>query len=171
MYCDYIWKPDVNVAGCLNHQQVATGMPLRTKECRLTHDHEDEEGYLLSETTMQESCYYEHDKGRIDPGHSCGFYAYTETDENPYLGAIDLSIEVVIQGWGRTVIGTKGFRCEKARILGMVLPPHEGQTYRELKGEMTHGQIADSIIKTYRKIPTYSDRRAMLRAWPLTSGL
>ena len=171
MYCNYVWKPDINLAGCLNYQQVRQGYRIRTKECRETHTHLAE---LFADGEADGSlpeCYYEHDKERIDPGHSCGFYAYTETADNPYLGAIDLSVEAVIQGWGRTVIGTKGFRCERARILGLVLPPHEGQSYKETKGDETYGAIADSIRRTYRKVHAFTSRDAMLRAFPLTSGL
>ncbi|MEE6273489.1 hypothetical protein V2J56_09035 [Georgenia sp. MJ206] len=50
---------------------------------------------------------------------ACGFYAYFD-DTNEY-GATDRAAAVV-EGYGQTIIGTKGFRSAKARILALVLP-------------------------------------------------
>lgn len=50
----------------------------------------------------------------FDPECECGFWAY---DEDHYTNHGDVC--GVIEGYGRTTIGTKGFRCEKARIVAL----------------------------------------------------
>lgn len=50
----------------------------------------------------------------FSPSCDCGFWAYDEhtfKDHGPVVG--------VIEGYGRTTIGTRGFRCEKARIVAL----------------------------------------------------
>jgi hypothetical protein len=53
----------------------------------------------------------------------CGFYAYTQ----PLAALADSGAVVigVIRGTGRTLIGTKGFRCEKAEIVALLDPRAE----------------------------------------------
>lgn len=51
-------------------------------------------------------------------GCTCGFYAYYRAD--PY--ARSQRVSGVIEGYGRVVLGTKGFRAERARILALLLP-------------------------------------------------
>lgn len=47
----------------------------------------------------------------------CGFWAYWE----PHLDLMSIMpISGIIKGYGKTIIGTKGFRCEKAEIMGLV---------------------------------------------------
>ena len=52
----------------------------------------------------------------------CGFYAYHRTDsENMFvIGDVDAAIE----GYGEILLGTKGFRSEKARVLALSYPPN-----------------------------------------------
>lgn len=50
----------------------------------------------------------------FDPNHSCGFWAYDEHHFQEHGDVIG-----VIEGYGKTTIGTKGFRCEKARIVAL----------------------------------------------------
>lgn len=58
---------------------------------------------------------------------TCGFYAITENTNNEYMrgpyGRPPL-VEGVIEGYGQVVVGSKGFRAEKARIVALVVPPH-----------------------------------------------
>lgn len=51
-------------------------------------------------------------------GCSCGFYAYFHPKDAFYSGAV----QGVVEGYGRVTLGSKGFRAEKARILGLVAP-------------------------------------------------
>jgi hypothetical protein len=47
----------------------------------------------------------------------CGFYAYFSGQDNQYMYAH--AIGGIIEGTGRTVVGTKGFRTEKATLLAL----------------------------------------------------
>lgn len=48
---------------------------------------------------------------------SCGFWAYWNVNSAPVQG--DRLVMGVVEGYGKTLIGDKGFRCEKARLLGL----------------------------------------------------
>lgn len=50
----------------------------------------------------------------FDPDCGCGFWAYDEHSFSEHGDVVG-----VIEGYGRTTIGTKGFRCEKARIVAL----------------------------------------------------
>lgn len=58
----------------------------------------------------------------------CGFYAFAENCDdggyarggNGYYGFETPPIPGIIECYGRTIIGTKGLRCEKARIVALV---------------------------------------------------
>jgi hypothetical protein len=53
----------------------------------------------------------------------CGFYAYFDKQHNNYADSLKgISVEGVIEGFGKTVLGDKGFRAEKARIVALTLP-------------------------------------------------
>src|SRR5262249_39087250 len=71
----------------------------------------------------------------------------------------------VIQGYGRTRIGTRGCRCSKARILGMhVRPPGPddeptGLSYRDVA----------EVLDGYYGVPCYPSLAEMLAAHPLTA--
>lgn len=56
-----------------------------------------------------------HDLGRC----SCGFYAYYDGSTSFHKPGW---VDGVIGGWGKTVVGTKGFRCEKAQLLALAIP-------------------------------------------------
>lgn len=50
----------------------------------------------------------------FDPSCECGFWAYDECGYRPHG-----QVTGVVEGYGRTTIGSKGFRCEKARVLAL----------------------------------------------------
>lgn len=50
---------------------------------------------------------------------ACGFYAYYSEENRMYA---DFGVTGIIEGYGKTVVGTKGFRSEKARVVALVLP-------------------------------------------------
>lgn len=65
-----------------------------------------------------------------DPGCTCGFYAYTDEhslDKNSYRGQeFNNSIFGIIKAWGYVTEGTKGFRAQKAQIVGLTVPLNYG---------------------------------------------
>lgn len=54
-----------------------------------------------------------------DPECGCGFWAYWTPQAAPLLGGC--RAVGVIKGYGRTLIGEKGFRCGKAQIVALTL--------------------------------------------------
>lgn len=53
-------------------------------------------------------------------GCRCGFYAYFHAGYNPHQRPGD--VLGLIQGYGVVTVGTRGFRCEKARIVALIAP-------------------------------------------------
>lgn len=52
----------------------------------------------------------------------CGFYAYwTHTVRD--LGLAGVQVMGAVEGFGHTLIGDDGFRCERARIIALHVPP------------------------------------------------
>lgn len=92
----------------------------------------------------------------------CGFYAYwatpSRTGHTSFRSA--LAVAGVIDGYGRTLIGDLGFRCGKARILGLHLsgnwPPPERDT------------VAAGLTRVYG-VPVYPTMEELLDAYPATS--
>jgi hypothetical protein len=62
----------------------------------------------------------------------CGYYAITEGHDNEYMHTVEwrfprmARIEGIVEGYGSVVIGSKGFRAEKARIVALVISPSAG---------------------------------------------
>lgn len=65
----------------------------------------------------------------LDPECSCGFYAYHDGAILYATGGEGLRVEGIIEGYGRVVLGSLGYRAQKARIVAITLPA--GDTYEE----------------------------------------
>lgn len=131
------------------------------------------------------------DPGETERSHDmtkckCGFYAY-------YDGSSDYHtpdrINAVVEGWGQTVIGTRGFRAEKARILALHIPggkPAKGPALslwgRLMKWIYNHRSLAAAVfmagfvvagalaILATALVASYSDPRALLLLIPAALG-
>jgi len=100
------------------------------------------------------------------PECGCGFWAYWALR---YAWRCDYywrgDVIGVIQGYGRTRIGTRGCRCGKARIVGLhVRPPGPDDQPRSLH----HRDVAE-VLRGYYGVPCYPSLAAMLAAHPLTA--
>lgn len=51
----------------------------------------------------------------------CGFYGFTHPTPETYMGG-NGNVLGLLRGTGRTLIGAKGFRCEKAEIVALLDP-------------------------------------------------
>jgi hypothetical protein len=108
------WGAGVNVAECMRR---------RAPEC----EHEQalliswSGGHLFPQLTGKCGCPTLPDPCGDSPGRSCkcGFYAFYE-GSNDY--AKTSTVAAVVEAWGRTVVGTRGFRASKARIVAIYLP-------------------------------------------------
>lgn len=88
---------------------------------------------------------------------TCGFYGYTDLDAFEYDGSTNGPTGVV-QMYGRTLIGTRGVRAEKARIVALSIPRGWWNRY-------------DAIHRAYPDIPVYARKRNMLSDFPIDTHL
>jgi len=96
----------------------------------------------------------------------CGYWAFWKYHPcpigNPFSRSSSICIVGVIKGFGRTVIGSKGFRAQKARILGLHI--------------VDSGQLLDSeLIEVEFKledlyhVPVYRSFRLLINEHPPTT--
>ncbi len=71
---------------------------------------------------------------------SCGFYAYHQGVSN-YGFTGGPKVHGIIEGYGRVILGSKGFRAEKARIIALCLPHAYKQAQETC--EVLRGAIAE----------------------------
>jgi hypothetical protein len=90
----------------------------------------------------------------------CGFYAYLDHARSEY-GYTDQPVTGVIEGYGETVIGTKGFRAKRAKISAIAIEPIEAVW-----------EMADHVVKriraNYPGIPIFESQLAMIAEFPLS---
>lgn len=104
----------------------------------------------------------------------CGFYAYSdprheEAATRPWIGPSSTPgryILGIIRGTGRTLIGTKGFRCEKAEIVALLDPTAGG----ELTEPWRQRQLG-ALRRVYPDVPLLRSREALIEFAPLTETL
>ena len=100
------------------------------------------------------------------PGCGCGFWAYWALR---YAWRCDYYWRAeavgVIQGYGRTRIGTRGCRCAKARIVGLHVRPADPRAEpRALRQDEIAG-----VLSSYYAVPCYPSLAELLAAHPLTA--
>jgi len=120
------------------------------------------------------------------PECACGFWAYWALR---YAWRCDYywkaQVVGVIQGYGRTRIGTRGCRCSKARILGLHVRPADPDTRpkgtegpngpeapeapetQEAPWRLSQHDLAE-VLGNYYGVPCYPSLAEMLAAHPLT---
>ena len=86
-------------------------------------------------------------------GCRCGFYAYFDLGSNPHhqLG----NVLGLIEGYGVTTVGTRGFRCEKARIVALIAP------------EPPDFDLG-FVFASYPDVPVFQSVQAAVAEFPLT---
>lgn len=85
---------------------------------------------------------------------SCGFYAYYDGSDDYYK---DGFVSGVVEGHGETLIGTRGFRCMKARIVALMIPAAQDR-------------FANRIRRNYPDIPMFDRFADMVAAFPPDGG-
>lgn len=110
-------------------------------------------------------------RGPDAPGHqlaslncTCGWHAYFD-GSNDYASQRwimhnQYGLSGVIEGWGKCVVGSRGFRCEKAQIKALVVP-------------QGHTEWPDGLLQTVRdRYPVlwFDNEGAALHEFPLTNA-
>jgi hypothetical protein len=143
------WQPGVNTAACL----FDSGFP--TDEWLF-----DGERWRGAEHRTPE------------PDCECGFYAYWASTAirdvpRPFpLCLLPSAYPVcgVIEGYGRVLIGDLGFRCGKARIVGLATPDHHFWEVAKNSGYLRFRAAADRY-----GVPLYQGITTLLKHHPLTT--
>ncbi len=86
-----------------------------------------------------------------------GFWAYFTEFDNQNTDLKDESFPAIIKGYGKVVLGTKGFRSEKAEIVAVVVP----NTY-----DSDATQVA-LIRRNYPDVQLFDTAAAMFDAYPV----
>lgn len=81
-------------------------------------------------------------------GCFCGFYGYYANQRNTYADSMwmigECPVSGVVEAYGKTVLGTKGFRASKARIVALCLPP-----YRDPVADIKASWLVRRIERTH----------------------
>lgn len=86
----------------------------------------------------------------------CGFYAYYDGSNDYYDEA---RVTGVVEGYGETLIGTRGFRAMKARIVGLYLDPEDER-----------GKFA-RVRLNYPDVPVFDTFAELTAAFPPDTSL
>lgn len=110
---DSIWKPGENVAKCRQGDSTWSFPSLSISGGSFTYHLA---APSLSEQAVEARVEVKHDVPADRCG--CGFYAFAEgCDDRNY--ADKRAVVGVVECYGRVILGTKGLRAEKARIVGL----------------------------------------------------
>lgn len=180
-----VWLPGENVSICKQESRIPCPQVNRREESRKASEagrakvkskkkgrDARREWYELSTTSYwprvacsDPSCYRGEyhlvDSGhRFDPSCECGFWAYDEAGFKAHGRVVG-----VIEGYGKTTVGTKGFRCEKARIVALSCENGDGDRHSRsvlarlasLYPDVSFVDNFDALIDAYPGV---------LREWP-----
>ena len=86
-----------------------------------------------------------------------GFYAYFDGNRQSYMS--DPGVRGVIEGYGEVLIGTKGFRAMKAKILALSVAPHEGMWKLDQF-------FVERLRANYPNVPVFESELAMRAEFP-----
>lgn len=158
------WRPGVNVATCCTDPTLP--WISFTSLASYTFDF-GKGGMVTTPTTKEESPAPRQPHETPDENCKCGFYAYTDPNrpESRPTAANEYVVGVV-RGSGRTLIGTKGFRTEKAEIVALLDPTRGGRKKADWRQEQ-----AAKIRRVYPDTPLLPSRAALLDFAPIEPTL
>lgn len=148
------WTPGENHAKCLRVRPTASW----TCACGCGQRVAANDGRMVSDPCAG-----------MEPSCGCGFYAYLH-GHNDYLieysGPPNSMVGGVIRGWGKTVVGPRGFRTEKAEILALYVPS-DGYLYFGTRLGRNGQRLLGTLEANYG-VPAFSDWRELLDQYPPT---
>lgn len=71
---------------------------------------------------------------------NCGFYAYYDGGANDYEASG--KVHGVVDAWGETTIGTRGFRASKAKILALAVPAPDNRLVMKIRRSHKVARVA-----------------------------
>lgn len=144
---EQVWTPGENLAEC---RQDSLSAGLRSLSITL-YGHTG--GYVPFSTETQQ-------RSTRDPhslvGCKHGFYGYYDGSNDYYRPD---RVSGVIEGYGEVVVGTRGFRATKARIIALHIP-----------ADVPYG-MRQRVQRNYRDIPCFDTFEAMVAEHPTDTGL
>jgi hypothetical protein len=146
-----IWKPGENTAECRAAAVAATSMWASTSflsNLTLTYGYG---GVVTATPEKPKENLLDYSKPHDMEKCKHGFYAYYD-GSNDYK--TDDRISGVVEGYGETVIGTRGFRAMKARIVAL----------RINKDVPAH--VAAMLRRNYPSVPFFDSFKAMVAEFP-----
>jgi len=139
------------------HKQVPWGPGENVAECLATaSDYAAWDGYCYGSYAAAIADWKPHVERAPFMHCSCGWYAYVD-GSNTYLTTS--RVAGLIEGYGHLVVGSRGFRAEKARIVALIQP-----------GEMTYDEEFEwrSVCAAYPDAVTFTSVDEALARFPLT---
>lgn len=136
------WFPGENVAVCKKHPSKNQVEPKR-----------DDEEYSDYNKRIAE---WRNDHDFEDCEH--GFYAYFDGHDNGYTYN-KMHVSGVIEAYGEVLVGTKGFRATKAKVVALSIAPVDGLWRLE-------EFVVDRLRANYPKVPIFASELAMRAEFP-----
>jgi hypothetical protein len=140
----YKWVPGENVARCVRQTQYTERIQRQM--------HGDNQPYIADRDIP------DHTIGNCTSGNGHGLYGYYD-GSNTYRSTN--RIEAVIEGYGRVVLGNRGFRAERAEIIAIAAPPEVIQ-YRK--------ESFEEVKRRYSGIPIFDSFEEMVLWFPPDTG-
>lgn len=86
---------------------------------------------------------------------ACGFYGYYDGSDDYHKSGY---VSAVVEGYGETVIGTRGFRAYKARIVALRIP------------KSVPVRSAALVARNYPNVPLFTSFKQMVEEFPPDAG-
>ncbi len=134
------WMPGENLARCCKY---------------ITKEEVGEQGDLSDAAyrDLKDAWRASHEMGECEHG----FYAYFDGSRQSYMS--DPGVRGVIEGYGEVVIGTRGFRAMKAKILALSVSPYDGMWKLDQF-------FVDRLRANYPNVPVFESELAMRAEFP-----
>ena len=149
------WRPGENIAKCLSAR--TNGTPWDTNDRYFyevagigINETFDSEPTLMTGYSST-GCGDGNLNSMVHPDCTCGFYAYHNQRSVGYGVRHGARVLAVVEGYGKLVVGTLGYRAQKARIVAVVPPtPHEA-TDRQRRVKRAISDIDDVLAEDNEK--------------------
>lgn len=117
-----VWRPGENLATCRRRKQTDACMGAHDHSYRMTmHTSSSSWSGMPTRTEYADDCTEPNPCKGLDPACACGFYAFYGS-ESTYHDTRPATVTGIVECYGKTVVGTKGFRAEKGQLVALCIP-------------------------------------------------